>query len=331
MPVDSGMARRASSSSLPSPSPPPLARTQLEVILSALAIAGSAAIAWWRLMDVSRSRSALRSARDTTIFQLSRAKPPADATRGRSGSGSSGGCSSGASSRQLVAVRGFVQAGGLGWKPPPPLLPDYAVKQPCAIVERTETILQTEMHLPYGWVTTTPTHTIRSQKSIPFTLADTTHPLTPRVDISLVGATQRLPLNTVYNHTHKPEISWGDAALHVLIGKRLPAGLRTEERALPINHVLTAVGHLKFGSDGRPAIFASPKLPFFLFSDSKAGMLQKLDRQCGVLLGCCLLMSAAAAGIVGFAVWRRQRQRRRGMRIWERVGAWCASLLGKRR
>ncbi|CAI5994418.1 unnamed protein product, partial [Closterium sp. NIES-65] len=164
-------------------------------------------------------------------------------------------------------------------------------------------ILQTEMHLPYGWVTTTPTHTIRSQKSVPFSLADTTHPLAPRVDISLVGATQPLPLHTVYSHMHKPSPSLGDAALHVLIGKRLPAGLRTEERALPINHLLTAVGHVKFGSDGRPAIVASPKLPFFLFSDSKAKMLQKLDRQCGVLLRCCLLLSAAAAGIGFFAVW----------------------------
>ncbi|CAI5510744.1 unnamed protein product [Closterium sp. Naga37s-1] len=326
------MARRASSSSLPSPSPPPLARAQLEVIFGALAV-GSAGVAWWQLIGSTRSRSALRSAREPTILQLSRAKPPADATRCSSGSGNNSGGGSGASSRELVAVRGFVQAGGqaggLGWKPPPPLLPDNGVKQPCAIVERTETILQTEMHLPYGWVTTTPTHTIRSQKSVPFSLADSTHPLASRVDISLVGATQPLPLHTVYNHMHKPSPSLGDAALHVLIGKRLPAGLRTEERALPINHVLTAVGHVRFGSDGRPAIFASPKLPFFLSSDSKAGMLQKLDRQWGVLLGCSLLLSAAAAGIVGFALWRRRR--RRDIRFWERVGAWCASLLGRRR
>ncbi|CAI5503766.1 unnamed protein product, partial [Closterium sp. Naga37s-1] len=54
---------------------------------------------------------------------------------------------------------------------------------------------------------------------------------------------------------------------------------------------------------GSPPRRAKPFVPRNLFSESKAGMLQKLDRQCWLLLGCCLLLSAAAAGIVGFAVW----------------------------
>ncbi|CAI5509992.1 unnamed protein product [Closterium sp. Naga37s-1] len=81
-------------------------------------------------------------------------------------------------------------------------------------------------------------------------------------------------------------------------------GLRTDERVLPINHELTAVGHVRRGSDGRPAIFASPKFPYFLFPETKAGMIQKLNQRWGALLGWGVLLSAAAAGIIGLAVWK---------------------------
>ncbi|CAI5479902.1 unnamed protein product [Closterium sp. Yama58-4] len=226
---------------------------------------------------------------------------------------------------ELVAVRGVVQASGsgyhgwrrlgfgggdfhvlqrfgLGWRLDPLLLPEHGVKQACAIVERTETILNT--NLLYGWLTGPDRYSILFRKSIPFSLAETTHPSAPRVDISLEGVTQPLPLHTVFSHVHKTHPSWGSAVLHVLIGKDLLLGLRTDERVLPINHDLTAVGHVRFGSNGRPAIFASPKLPYFLISDTKEGMLQRLNREWRMLLGWCLFLSAAAVGLVGFALWR---------------------------
>ncbi|CAI5972658.1 unnamed protein product [Closterium sp. NIES-64] len=167
---------------------------------------------------------------------------------------------------------------------------------------------------------------------VPFSLADTSHLSAPRVDISLVGATQPLPLHTVYSHMQKADPSWGTTALHVLIGKRLPVGLRTDERVLPINHELTAVGHVRRGSDGRPAIFASPKFPFFLFPESKAGMMQKLNQRWGSLLGWGVLLSAAAAGVIGLAVWksyrRRQVRRQRRQQVEQaELERWMAILL----
>ncbi|CAI5479897.1 unnamed protein product [Closterium sp. Yama58-4] len=231
-----------------------------------------------------------------TLAEISREKQPADAARG----------SIGTSWRGLVALRGFVQAGQAGvlpWDRPPPLLPDHGGQQPCAFMERTETILQPNLHLLYGWVMK-PSHMIHIHKSIPFSLAENMHPSAPRVNISLEGATQRLPLYATYSHIRKAHPSWGDAVLRVLIGKPLPVGMHTEEKVLPINHEVTAVGHVRFGSDGRPAIFASPKFRYFLFSDTKAGMLQKLNHEWAVQLLVCLLLSAAAAVLVGFAVRR---------------------------
>ncbi|CAI6008000.1 unnamed protein product [Closterium sp. NIES-65] len=181
-----------------------------------------------------------------------------------------------------------------------PLLPVHGAKQPCAVVERSDVMLYSELHPLLGWVVKSEQVNLVRQ-SVPFSLADTSHLSAPRVDISLVGATQPLPLHTVYSHMQKADPSWGATALHVLIGKRLPVGLRTDERVLPINHELTAVGHVRRRSDGRPAIFASPKFPFFLFPESKAGMMQKLNQRWGSLLGWGVLLSAAAAGVIGLA------------------------------
>ncbi|CAI5972707.1 unnamed protein product [Closterium sp. NIES-64] len=74
--------------------------------------------------------------------------------------------------------------------------------------------------------------------------------------------------------------------MNTILHMYLPwVGLRTDERVLPINHVLTAVGHVRRGSDGRPAIYASPKFPYFLSLVTKAGMIQKLNQRWGALLG----------------------------------------------
>ncbi|GJP46070.1 hypothetical protein CLOM_g5406 [Closterium sp. NIES-68] len=230
------------------------------------------------------------------------------------------------SGSQSAAERGSLVVGGgsrarLGSPlatfsvPCSPLVPMHGAKQPCAVVERSDVMLYSELHPLLGWVIKSDQVNLVRQ-SVPFSLTDTSHPSAPRVDISLVGASQPLPLDTVYSHMHKAEPSWGATAMHVLIGKRLPVGLRTDERVLPINQEVTAVGHVRRGSDGRPAIFASQRFPYFLFPETKAGMIQKLNQRWGALLGWGVLLSATAAGVIGLAVWRtyRRRQARRQQR-----------------
>ncbi|CAI5522634.1 unnamed protein product [Closterium sp. Naga37s-1] len=219
-----------------------------------------------------------------------------------------------------------------------PLLPVHGAKQPCAVVERSDVVRRCGNECKCSVLFNPLAAHARRQAAmrcggaVPFSLADTSHLSAPRVDISLVGATQPLPLHTVYSHMQKADPSWGATALHVLIGKRLPVGLRTDERVLPINHELTAVGHVRRGSDGRPAIFASPKFPFFLFPETKAGMMQKLNQRWGALLGWGVLLSAAAAGVIGLAVWktyrRRQVRRQRRQQVEQaELERWMAILL----
>ncbi|CAI5510722.1 unnamed protein product [Closterium sp. Naga37s-1] len=202
--------------------------------------------------------------------QLSSSSPPSSSTSASSASSSSPLSFSfpnlGAGKGSGAAAGGQGEGIGFGSSPVAvdgrgcsPLLPVHGPKQPCAVVERSDVV--------------------------PFSLAETSHSLAPRVDISLVGATQPLPLHTVYSHMQKADPSWGATALHVLIGKRLPVGLRTDERVLPINHELTAVGHVRRRSDGRPAIFASPKFPSLPIPETKAGMIQKLNQRWGCAAG----------------------------------------------
>ncbi|CAI7910851.1 unnamed protein product [Closterium sp. NIES-53] len=90
-------------------------RAQKETVVGALAVGNaavtvwSAAVAWWQLIKLSRSLSALRSARETTIAELSCVKQPFDPARGTSSSGSVGGGGGGSSSR------GGSSGAGLGW------------------------------------------------------------------------------------------------------------------------------------------------------------------------------------------------------------------------
>ncbi|CAI7933085.1 unnamed protein product [Closterium sp. NIES-54] len=310
-------------------------RAQKETVVGALAVGNaavtvwSAAVAWWQLIKLSRSLSALRSARETTIAELSCVKQPFDPARGTSSSGSVGGGGGGSSSRggssgaglgwllhagssssSGSTSNGSTSSSGCGGSSNGSNSSSAGLKARAGIQVRAAWLEETWLPCSNpaavrAWVDARPSPVAartRREAAMWIGWRRGSGYITPERLAHWARSVQH-PIPEIHPFLLSRCLPPIIATCRHLTGKGLPLGLRTDERVLLINHEVTAVGHVRFGSDGRPAIFASPKLPYFLFSGTKVGMLQRLNREWGVLLGWCLLLSAAAVGLVGFALW----------------------------
>ncbi|CAI5476637.1 unnamed protein product [Closterium sp. Yama58-4] len=182
------------------------------------------------------------------------------------------------------------------------------------IVERVDEMMYSELHALLGWrVKSERVNLFRFQ--VPFCLAESSDPSAPRVNISLAKSPSNqqspIPLVTLHSHLHKALPPTLASAAHLIVGRRMPLGMRSEHRILPVNHTLTAVGHVHVSKDGRAALVPSSRLPYFLLNESREAALQRLRQQRRGHVQRGALFALAAAAVAGLMWWRKRRNERR--------------------
>ncbi|GJP85715.1 hypothetical protein CLOP_g15821 [Closterium sp. NIES-67] len=182
------------------------------------------------------------------------------------------------------------------------------------IVERVDEMVYSELHALLGWrIKSERVNFFRSE--VPFCLAESPDASAPRVNISLAKDPSQkhppVPLVTLHAHLQKGLPPTLASAAHLLAGRRMPIGVRSEERVLPVNHALTAVGHVHISKGGRAALVPSPHLPFFLLNESRDAALQRLQQRQRDQVQRGALFALAAAAVSVYMWWRKRRSERR--------------------
>ncbi|CAI5972717.1 unnamed protein product [Closterium sp. NIES-64] len=237
---------------------------------------------------------------------------------GAFGAGAGGGIGGGATTAGGAAVLGGVAAReGVEWQG----VVEYGrsvhgdgVTAGAVIVERVDEMVYSELQALLGWrVKSERVNSFRSE--VPFCLAESPDTSAPRVSIPLAknpsDQQPSIPLVTLHSHLHKALPPTLASATHLIAGRRMPLGMRSEHRVLPVNHALTAVGHVHVSKDGRAALVPSPCLPFFLLNESREGALQRLQLQQRTQVKRAALFALAASVVAGFMWWRKRRNERR--------------------
>ncbi|CAI5938714.1 unnamed protein product [Closterium sp. NIES-64] len=237
---------------------------------------------------------------------------------GAFGAGAGGGIGGSATTAGGAAVLGGVAAReGVEWQG----VVEYGrsvhgdgVTAGAVIVERVDEMVYSELHALLGWrVKSERVNSFRSE--VPFCLAESPDTSAPRVSISLATNPSDqhppIPLVTLHSHLHKALPPTLASTAHLIAGRRMPLGMRSEHRVLPVNHALTAVGHVHVSKDGRAALVPSSHLPFFLLNESREAALQRLQQQRRNHVQRGALFALAAAAVAGFMWWRKRRNERR--------------------
>ncbi|EFJ29866.1 hypothetical protein SELMODRAFT_91152 [Selaginella moellendorffii] len=167
-----------------------------------------------------------------------------------------------------------------------------------------------------------------SRRKIPFVLLDSD----PQYDgacvhINMENVEHPLPLVTVFHQLHPVQTS-SSTFLQAVFGRRYPVGVIDEEKILPLNREITAVGFLSKHPQGLPAIKSSNQMPFFLTEFSREELIVELASATHALFWTGIVISSLALGVIGYSAfknwckwkeWRRLRQIQEELRREEQV------------
>ncbi|CAI5510746.1 unnamed protein product [Closterium sp. Naga37s-1] len=222
------------------------------------------------------------------------------------GSAIGAGDGGGATTAGGAAVLGGMAArGGMGWQ-------GDGVTAGAVIVERLDEMVYSELHALLGWrVKSEQVNLFRSE--VPFCLAESSDTSAPRVSIPLAKNPSNqhppIPLVTLHSHLHKALPPTLASAAHLIAGRRMPLGMRTEHRPKRDSRGGTAAaaaaaeGARASGSDLCSGCQRCCRLHVVEVSTGEGG------RSYVVSTG--VLFALAAAAVAGFMWWRKCRNERR--------------------
>eukprot|EP00252_Welwitschia_mirabilis_P021178 TRINITY_DN5352_c0_g1_i1.p1 TRINITY_DN5352_c0_g1~~TRINITY_DN5352_c0_g1_i1.p1 ORF type:complete len:397 (+),score=79.54 TRINITY_DN5352_c0_g1_i1:241-1431(+) len=291
-----------------------------------LSLAAIAVKTWLKFLKSSITLKILKSTPPSHIADLrSLLPPPESSSSNQASSCSSGSCKG---DENLVIVRGKVQPassvdrsfGSQG----PIVAPNSGAK--AVVFVKTQTCLYNEWRGVFGWspdwralfggslkeqVTT-------SVREVPFVLTENNGKGNLNyAHINLEDSKQPLPLTTVYHHLQPVQAS-PYTVFQAIFGRGYPIGLLDQEKILPPGKEITAIGHVSATLDGYPVIKSCNLLPYFLSELTKDQLVKEVEGGKGILLWSGILLSLAAAFVIGYSAcrnwhkfkdWRHQRLR----------------------
>lgn len=231
------------------------------------------------------------------------------------------------SDQKLVVVRGIVKARSCvegNWKRyQPNVLISHESGDRAVIIQRTQMCIFNEWKGFFGLTSDIRAifgRTFRKQEStsfrtVPFVLVEDHSACSDFVAVNMDGSRHPLPLTTVY-HQLQPVSPTPYTFLQAFFGHEYPIGVLDEEKILPLDKEISAVGICSF-KHGVPEIKSCKDFPYFLCEMTRDQMILDLVFKTKFLFWSSVVLGSLSVGVLGYSVvrnwnrWKQSRQQRR--------------------